>query len=548
MDKDRPRNPYDWQSERPVHEVPREKLLNHVIEQIRNGTTGYLVGCRGMGKSAFLNRLEQRLPRDELDVLVLSAPRAPRSVARCIQSIADEMEKLAGARGWPGSVIDKLRDHAKNERLPHLFDVYVNAMPPETERIALLYDDLDAYADPPELGRHFFSDLEDVRKKSSGRIVIFAAGGLGLVALDTVLGSSFFSRLAPQILAPFDAGDLGRLAEPFTTRGTPLPQDVLESLLLATGGNPALATFGLQHLWLLDAPTSADVAEIFGVFRDAHEIGFLDKIRDPIFESRLSDAPERVWRKLRQSGGQIARQELEEILTQARGEPRFKRTQWIFRMLRSTGLVRASDDVYRRSRIDVDIIPSILTLDVPEPRPPEASLREQLVADVCDVLQDIQRMSPDFFRTDSTGKREILPEAVFSVGLVIGLKPRGWKVERESQSGAGRTDIKARHIDFGDRSVIIEVKIWNRNDFKEIHAQVTSYRSDGVEALATVMVGDVQDAAWPDDYERSCLNGKAASARRMPPPGAIAGHFVASTTDCAVLEVDHFLLRLAKRR
>lgn len=548
MDKDRPRNPYDWQSDRPVHEVPRETLLRDVIDQIRKGTTGYLVGCRGMGKSAFLNQLEQRLPRDELDVLVFSAPPSDRTIPQAIQAIAYEMELSISKRGGPSEVIDKIRDHAKNQRLPYLFKVYLEAIPPEIERIVLLYDELDAYADPPELGRYFFAGLEDVRKKSSGRIVIFATGGLGLVALDTVLGSSFFSRLKPEILEPFGADDLLRLAAPFAQRGAALSANVMEALRLATGGNPALATFGLQRLWTIESPTPADVTEIFRCFRRDHAIGFLDKIKDPIFESKLSDAPERLWHKLRSSHGSMTREERDKVLTEARGGTRFKNSQWIFRMLRSTGLIRATDDDHDLDTIEVEIIPSILTLDLPEVRHSEPSLREQLVADVCDVLKMIQRMSPDFFHSENKGEKEILPESAFAVGLVLGLEPRGWGVDREAQSGAGRTDIKARHDRFGEKWALIEVKLWGRNDYKEIHTQVTSYWSDGVEVLATVMVSDVQYPTWPEEFVKKCLEGRVTSYQRMPPPDAIAGHFLASTTGCPVQEVDHFLLRLAKRR
>ncbi len=402
------RNPYKWDGHRPSHPVRRQDLLDKVRERTLRGESGYLVGCRGMGKSVFLHQLEGDLrSQADIELFRFDTVGLEATIAAAVRAIADKMVEASRKRGAAAPSVDLLQRYSAQEKLRELFNAYLDAAPNELEHLVLLYDELDAYA---PFGSAFFSELEDIRKNSNGRIVVFAAGGLGLVALDTLLGSSFFSRLTPEILEPFDGEGLARLAEPFGQRGAPLSEDVLHALRLASGGNLALATFGLQHLWTIDEPSPADVTEIFAAFRDKHAAG-------------------------------------------------------VFNMLRSTGLIRCSDDAYRRASIDVAIISSILTLDVPEPST-KGSLREQLVADLSDVLTSIQRMSPDFFRSAQRGVKQIVPEAVFSAGLVLGLEPRGWKVEREAQSAAGRTDIKARHIDFGDRWVVVEVKIWDRNDYE----------------------------------------------------------------------------------
>jgi hypothetical protein len=290
------------------------------------------------------------------------------------------------------------------------------------------------------------------------------------------------------------------------------------------------------------------VTEIFDRFRDKHTAGFLDKITDPVFDSDISDAPELVWRELQRAGGRMSPKRLNELVKQAQGNQKI-RPQRIFEMLRSTGLIRAADDAWRRASIDVEIIPSILTLDIPEQRNVRNNLREQLVADLCDVLASIHRMASDFFRTDpKTKAREIVPEAVFSAGLVLGLEPRGWKVEREAQSATGRTDIKARHDRFGEQWIVVEVKIWGRNDYAEIHSQVTSYWTKDVVALATVMVTDHQDQGWADEYDKKCLDGKVTSYDRKAPSPMLSGHFIARSDICLVEETDHFLLQLPKRR
>lgn len=542
------KNPYDWQSDRPKHVVPRGPLLTKVVDQIRKGTNGYLVGCRGMGKSAFLDQLKHALPSNELDILIFTAPRSPKTVTRAFQAIADAMVLVGERRNLPQSFRDALREHAKEHRLPELFDTYLQEKPAYIERLVLLYDELDAYAEPPELGKHFFNDLEDVKKKSQGQIVVFAAGGLGLVALDTVLGSSFFSRLVPDILEPFSMDDLTQLGEEFDARGTPLSKEVVEALLLATGGNPALATYGLQSLWSKEQPSPRDVVEVLGAFRES-QAHFLQDIRGPVFDLDVSDAPERVWRELQRSNGRMTGRSLKELLRAAKGKQRFREPRWIFSMLRSTGLIRAPENAYVQAHIEVEIIPSILTLGVEE-KIQQESLREQLVADLRDALASIHRMSADFFRSDHKDQKHIVPEAVFSAAIILALEPRGWRAEREAQSAAGRTDIKARHVDakFGDRAVIIEIKVWGRNDYEDIHAQVTGYWSDGVDALATVMVADLLDAEdWSHTYQEKCLANKVPRHEQRDAPSALAGHFVALTTGCPVVEVDHFLLRLAKR-
>ncbi len=543
-------NPYKWTAHQPKHPVRREELLTRVTERILCGESGYLVGCRGMGKSVFMRQLVEEL-RSRSDVEVFFFPKAQpnETLAAEIEAIADQMVQASANRGEAPKVQDKLQDklrqHSARQKLRELFDTYLKAAPTDRERVVLLYDELDGYAG---FGRPFFSEIEDIRKNSEGQIVVFAAGGLGLMALDTLFGSPFFSRATPEILEPFDAFGLGRLAEPFEERGTPLSPEVLETLRLASGGNLALSTFCFHALWVIDAPSPRDVTEIFGRFRDKH-VKFLDAIRDPVFDTRISNAPELVWREFQQSGQRMTQKRLRAIVQSATGTQKIKE-HWVFDMLRSTGLIRASDDAYRQSDIEIEIIPSILTLDVAEPASTRGSLRDQLVADLCDVLASIHRMAPDFFRSTTKNDKQILPEAVFAAALILGLEPRGWKAEREAQSAAGRTDIKARHPTFVDEWVVIEVKLWGRNDYDDIHAQVRSYWTDGVNALATVMVADLKDEDWAAIYEEKCLKAKSLTYEQKPqlPVPVLTAHFVARTDGCAVQEIDHFLLRLPKRQ
>ncbi|MCP4659904.1 MAG: hypothetical protein GY856_31255 [bacterium] len=69
-------------------------------------------------------------------------------------------------------------------------------------------------------------------------------------------------RISRRSGAPARRAAAGR-AEP-TDRDSPLTAEVLDALFPASGGLPALVTYGLQELWKLDRePTAADVTALF---------------------------------------------------------------------------------------------------------------------------------------------------------------------------------------------------------------------------------------------------------------------------------------------
>jgi hypothetical protein len=140
---------------------------------------------------------------------------------------------------------------------------------------------------------------------------------------------------------------------------------------------------------------------------------------------------------------------------------------------------------------------------------------------------------------------QLVPEATFAAVLATSLGGRGWKAELEPMSGGGFADITARYPSrFGDETAIIEGKIWPR-DVTTIHAQIKSYFVKGVTALATMVIGVLQDPAWKDDYQQQCLKGKAdgpAVWNELDRP--LEGYFEARWESRVV---EHFLLRLASR-
>jgi hypothetical protein len=182
------------------------------------------------------------------------------------------------------------------------------------------------------------------------------------------------------------------------------------------------------------------------------------------------------------------------------------------------------------------------------------SLQEQLCCDIQAVLVRVHSMTPAFRRPASKARnpREakkdppaLVPEATFAAGLALGLEPRGWKCDLERMSGAGYPDITARHSRFGEEKAIVEVKIWPRNDYEDIHEQAIDYFADGVTAFATVMIRETKGARWKDEYAKECLDGKVDAHvwQELGPP--LDGYFEARKGPHVVY---HFLLGLPTRR
>lgn len=546
-------NPYNWDGES-KHFVPRDELLSRVREMLLNGDHGYILGCRGMGKSSFLRKLSQSLENEPVETIYFPEPPAKRTIEEASKMLWYEVEKICKRTSVSSTCQSDLCRFAEQMRIDEFWFLFLAELEqknPNLQSVILLLDELDGYAAPDgsrtPWGASFIDKLEGVRKRSQERLVIYAAGGLSTAALDSLYLSTFFSRATPELLEPFGFDELVELAAPFQSRGTPLRDDVIEMIRVTSGGNPALATFALENLWANSSPTPNDVAAVMEK-QKGRPSSIPSSIRGSIFESSISDGPELVWSALKHADGTIPKERIDAIVSKSTGHFQDK-TEWIFRMLRTSGLIRADDLAFMRNPIQVELIPSIMTLDIDsdlgESLTLANTLREQLNADLVDILQRIHGMSGDFFNAAN----DVVPESVFSAMIGLLLEMRGWTIDREANSGPGRTDIKARHGHFPDEVAIVEMKIWGRNDYEGIHEQVTGYWTSGVTALATVMVGKLQDADWPDKFATQCQDGKTPDYSKQPHPSALAGYFVAKTPpSCGVNEVDHYLLRLAKRK
>lgn len=529
---DSARNPYDWQRHRPQIEISRAEI-DPLVEKLCRGKSGVLLAGRGMGKSVFLQQLAAVLEeREDVGVRLLTAPPSKLTVESCMEALAQTLRVEVGKA---------LSTH-------QLVEAYFGK-PGNPQRLVLLYDEFDRYGRPAATaaesspGREFFNNLESMRRDTP-EVGVLAAGSVGVFVFRDVLGSSFLARAEPVRLEPFSPRQVRQLTRPFEDRGGPLRGEAQMALLLATGGNPALLTYGLESLWPRPAPDERDVARVYAEFRQTGK-EFLRDFELSFADPSLSDAPRKVWELVIAASGPLSHSALRRA---CEGDPGPLRLSFedVLDLLQAAGLVR----VYGSLAIDpVDVrpIPSILSL--PAASTARSGLAEQLRADLGKLLERVHASGADFFRPGAAaGEKKLVPEAVFSAFFALGFELLGWQVEREAQHGAGRTDLKLRW-NGGDEVAVVEIKIWGRPGWRRAHRQVEKYWSASVTAGAVVMLTDAEIDDWPDVYRRECLEEGIVEIEdrqdRDSPVRARMG-WASETADGTAIRVDHFLLRVPR--
>jgi len=524
-------NPYDWQGDRPQIEVPRAQT-EVVLSRLHRGGSAVVLAGRGMGKSVFLRQIEAAAEVLE-DVRVVRLRTSPPELSyrSCLDALAQALGTTAEGALDSAQLVDR---YLRQDGAPR--------------RLILLYDELDRYArtvrtsETDQPGRDYFNDLEATRKDYP--VGILAAGGIGVFVFRDILGSSFLSRAEQFLLENFTRDEARRLAKPFAEREEVLPEDTLESLLLASGGIPALTTYGLERLWELESTDGQRIPEIFAAFKRQHR-QYLDTVRRSFADEQLSGAPQRVWELVRRSGRPLSRDELREACRHP-GDPLSLDYGDVVELLQAAGLVRLIGSV-DADMVRLQPITSILSLEGSPSTSP--SFRERFLQDLRTLLAQLHALSADFFRPGSgeIGK-QLVPESVFSAFLAIGLQGLGWQAEREAQYGAGRTDLKLSLADT-EGIALVEVKIWGRKH-ETVHRQIESYWSHGVVAGAVVMLTDEKVADWTHRYREKCLDPYCVEVSERD----VADLPVHAELNCSSVladripaSINHFLLRLPKR-
>jgi hypothetical protein len=152
------------------------------------------------------------------------------------------------------------------------------------------------------------------------------------------------------------------------------PED--DALVLASGGIPALLTYGLQELWNLDrVATAQDVTRLYKSF-EAHHGEYLRDLLSALTDKRLSDAPARVWEHIQENAGRIPRADLEQALGKPSGVLQLNLVD-VLHLLEAVGVVRLESSAYHDNPLTLHPIPSLLNL--PRNSPVKDDLREDFL-------------------------------------------------------------------------------------------------------------------------------------------------------------------------
>lgn len=516
-------NPYRWDRDVPTHVVPRPAIRSAVLDVVRRGVAMKLVGGRGMGKSVLLRQVESALAGDPATrVLYVPGPPEEATTAACVHDLAARL----GLEQLPRASLDVLMESLEAGGV---------------HRLVLLLDEIDQYVlldGSGHIAQRWTNALETLRKTRNDQFTVVVAGGLGLLHVTHELGSGLLSRAESMVLEPFDLDALGELARPFADDGRPLDATSLATLAALSGGNPALATFGLGHLWDHRDAREEALRALFGAFPEQHR-DFVRALRASVSRRGMLRAPERVLALVRSSSTGVSQRDLTAVSAQ---EKTWVDPGEVIDLLRAAGLVHLRGSALS-DPVDLRAIPSILNL----PEHPAAGVDpvERLVKDVASILGQLHRFSRDFWKGN-----DLLEEQAFSSMLAVGMRLLGWRaVDREVVQAAGFLDVRVEvEREGGARGhVIIEMKIWPRHDYDKIQDQIDAYRvADTLHGIA-VTIGTRAVAGWARDYRDRCLASETVT--ELPTPPDLVGHWRVERRDSngAMFQTDHYLVQMPKR-
>ncbi len=514
------KNPYRWQHDAPEWPVERTAVLDPIVRSLRGGLAVKLVGGRGMGKSVLLKQVRTRL-ESMAGVCVVYIPTPPEEFA--ISGLVEDLASRLGVEVPPGSSLDALMATITEKGVSQL---------------VLLIDEIDQYVlRDGDVTRGWLNRLEGIRKAWIDQFAVVVAGGLGLLHVTHVLGSGLLSRAEPALARPFDLDELRALATPLQERGLLVGEDLVTTLAGLSGGNPALATFGLQRVWEAGVTSPKVLEEGFATFQDRHR-DFVRAVHDGVSHKGMVRAPGRVLALARHDGGALTQARLRAAC--AGDDPPVDVPQAL-QLLEAAGLVRVhGSPIAEPARVHP--VSSILNLafDMPAVADPI----EDIVNTIATVLAAIHRFGRDFH-----GKDDVLPEAVFSSILAVALASRGWsEVDREAVQAAGYTDLRVRLRGAAlDGHVLVEAKIWPRNDIDDVQQQLDDYRVADTRHGIVIVFGKRKEEGWRDEYEARCLAGRAFAL--VEHSGDLIGHWRVDEVraDRSVRRTDHFLVQVPKR-
>lgn len=513
-------NPYRWQHDAPDRPVDRSTVLSPIVASLQRGLAVKLVGGHGMGKSVLLKQVRAHLETlPEVRVAYVPVPPGTVTLPALVEDVATRLQLPTP----PNSSLDRLMQTLAEQG---------------ATRLVLLIDEIDQYVlrDGNET-RAWLNRLEGLRKAWIDQFAVVIAGGLGLLHVTHVLGSGLLSRAETALARSFDLDELRALAAPLRERGLDTSDELVATLAALSGGNPALATYGLQRLWDAGTATRDVLIDAFASFQQQHR-DFIRAVQDGVSHKGMVSAPARVLAVARRTGGPLSQRRLREAC--AGDDPPVDVPQAL-QLLEAAGLIHVHGSPLA-DPVRVHTVSSILELAAE--REPAADPIEGIVATVAAASAAIHRFGRDFH-----GKKDVLPEAVFTSVLAVALASRGWTdVDREAIQAAGYTDLRVRIRDPQiEGHVLVEAKIWPRNDLGAIQQQLDDYRVAATRHGIAVVFGKRSVEGWIEEYEAHCLAGRRFT--RLAPPSDVVGHWrVEEVRDDGVTwRTDHFLVHVPKR-
>ncbi len=343
-----------------------------------------------------------------------------------------------------------------------------------------------------------------------------------------LLGSPFLSRAKRFRMESFGPEDIYTLSSQISP---PLEDDVLETLRIASAGVPALAVYALGVLWdSSELRTPQGLIVVFERFSRDHRAFFRDAWR--AVRAVAAAQVDAVLDLVVEYSGEVPQEALEAV--PAAADLEFYPTD-IVELLAAAGMIRLGSD----SGADPVVAWPTTSVLARRAGGSLSSLEERLVRDVAAAMSLVHQSAVDFRKGSG-----LVEEKVFSATLGIALTGTGWTFHREKQQGPGRTDLHLRRSGQQGHAVV-EVKIWPRNDYRQVHEQVVGYHTADSQALLVVMV--VPSASVDADTYLAEVLGGRGEVRDVPPDmlALIRAPFVTPEGGSGV--VHHLVVRVPVR-
>lgn len=525
-----PSNPYRTDYPGAGSFFGRASEIAVLVDSLRTGrqSLAAVMGGRGMGKTSLAIRIQDEIRAD------------PGVTVHFIRKVsADPLDFLSQLSVRLARPIDA---SCPVESLVEA----VRAAP--GRRVVLLADEIDGLI-ATEQGRDLVESLRIAWEELAGKLGVVVFGGSALRSLLN-RGSSPFLRAARWLplrgLSLDEAAALIR--EPLHLT---VPDALVEVLWEQTGGHPLLLQAILERAVALGAPVVDHVPEAVQAIADER----LDPTIFPIWWDNLGESGQTIYRALLTHRRPVERHEQAQLLGPASPAG--------IEVLETTGVARTEgDQVLPRGelfRVWVEHNHPRASHGAPASDRRLPDILRSFGAHAFEVLvaSAIARWSRSVVEYPTwalrsgraSGNARLLPEQYFQLSLLTALHQRDLLVEAEGlSSGGGRADVKARWPPDPARRACVEIKIWGRNDYRDVVSQLLGYAVPQDDFAAVIML-DRQARPLRDPYLRECLAARPGHLVHGPVKGAETTAYPAFVTEHdrasgRPLRVYHFLVQL----